>query len=98
HSSHTLLPYPPLFPSFTPEEAWLSRYPSGDGSVHLEQFPDVPPGWRDEALAEKWRKVRLVRRVVTGAPGGPCAISRRAPHRASRSEEHTSELQSRGHL
>ena len=26
-----------------------------------------PSSWRDDALAEKWRKVRLVRRVVTGA-------------------------------
>ncbi|HEV3372569.1 MAG TPA: isoleucine--tRNA ligase, partial [Xanthobacteraceae bacterium] len=40
---------------------------SADGSVHLELFPDIPPAWRDEALAEKWRKVRQVRRVVTGA-------------------------------
>jgi isoleucyl-tRNA synthetase len=51
---------------FTAEEAWLARYPSQDASVHLELFPDVP-AWRDEALAEKWRKVRQVRRVVTGA-------------------------------
>ena len=36
-------------------------------SVHLELFPEVPAAWRDDALAEKWRKVRLVRRVVTGA-------------------------------
>jgi isoleucyl-tRNA synthetase len=36
-------------------------------SVHLELFPDVPSSWFDDALAEKWRKVRLVRRVVTGA-------------------------------
>ena len=35
--------------------------------MHLEQFPQIPAGWKDEALAEKWRKVRLVRRVVTGA-------------------------------
>jgi isoleucyl-tRNA synthetase len=27
----------------------------------------VPKSWRDDKLAEKWRKVRLVRRVVTGA-------------------------------
>jgi isoleucyl-tRNA synthetase len=27
----------------------------------------MPGEWRDEALAEKWRKVRAVRRVVTGA-------------------------------
>jgi isoleucyl-tRNA synthetase len=52
---------------FTAEEAWLSRYGGDASSVHLELFPDVPSAWRDEALAEKWRKVRLVRRVVTGA-------------------------------
>ena len=35
--------------------------------MHLELFPEVPANWRDDALAEKWRKVRTVRRVVTGA-------------------------------
>ena len=29
---------------FTAEEAWLARYPSEDGSVHLETFPAVPAG------------------------------------------------------
>ena len=52
---------------FTAEEAWLSRYGAGAKSVHLETFPEVPAAWRDDALAEKWRKVRTVRRVVTGA-------------------------------
>jgi isoleucyl-tRNA synthetase len=56
----------PMLP-FTAEEAWLARYPSTDGSVHLERFPEIPANWRDDALAEKWRKVRMVRRVVTGA-------------------------------
>ncbi|MCC6776817.1 MAG: isoleucine--tRNA ligase [Hyphomicrobiales bacterium] len=56
----------PMLP-FTAEEAWLARFPAADGSVHLRQFPEIPPGWRDDALAERWRKVRLVRRVVTGA-------------------------------
>jgi isoleucyl-tRNA synthetase len=51
---------------FTAEEAWLAREPDAQ-SVHLEPFPQVPPSWRDEALAEKWRKLRNVRRVVTGA-------------------------------
>ena len=55
----------PMLP-FTTEEAWLDRYPEAQ-SVHLEQFPDIPADWRNEALAEKWRKVRQVRRVVTGA-------------------------------
>jgi isoleucyl-tRNA synthetase len=53
--------------SFTCEEAWLSRYPSQDGSVHTRLFPENPAGWRDDALAAKWRTVRNVRRVVTGA-------------------------------
>ncbi|MFC4170595.1 isoleucine--tRNA ligase [Microvirga sp. GCM10011540] len=52
--------------AFTAEEAWLARYPNAE-SVHLETFPDVPAEWRDEALAERWSKVRRVRRVVTGA-------------------------------
>ncbi len=51
---------------FTAEEAWLARDPSAT-SVHLETFPQVPKAWRDDVLAEKWRKIRLVRRVVTGA-------------------------------
>lgn len=55
----------PMLP-FTTEEAWLDRHANSQ-SVHLEQFPAVPAAWRDEALAEKWRKVRLVRRAVTGA-------------------------------
>jgi isoleucyl-tRNA synthetase len=53
--------------AFTAEEAWLARYPSQEGSVHLERFPEVPGNWRDDALAEKWERVRAVRRVVTGA-------------------------------
>jgi isoleucyl-tRNA synthetase len=51
---------------FTAEEAWLAREPEA-ASVHLEQFPNVPESWRDDALAEKWRKLRNLRRVVTGA-------------------------------
>jgi isoleucyl-tRNA synthetase len=50
---------------FTMEEAWQSRF--GEGSVHLQRFPDVEAGWRDGALRRKWDKVREVRRVVTGA-------------------------------
>jgi isoleucyl-tRNA synthetase len=52
---------------FTAEEAWLSRHGDTAKSVHLEIFPDVPGSWRDDKLAEKWRKIRIVRRVVTGA-------------------------------
>jgi isoleucyl-tRNA synthetase len=52
---------------FTAEEAWLARYPSQEGSIHLEMFPEIPAEWRDDALASKWMKVRRVRSVVTGA-------------------------------
>ncbi|MBZ9856368.1 isoleucine--tRNA ligase [Mesorhizobium sp. CA13] len=55
----------PMLP-FTMEEAWLERHPEA-ASVHLEQFRSVPAKWRDEKLAEKWRKVRQVRRVVTAS-------------------------------
>lgn len=55
----------PILP-FTMEETWLSRYPDAQ-SVHLEQFRGCADEWRDDALAAKWKKVRQVRRVVTGA-------------------------------
>ncbi len=58
--------FAPMLP-FTMEEAWLSRFPSQDGSVHLQVAPQTPESWYDEALADKWRRVRRVRRVVTGA-------------------------------
>ncbi len=61
----TVLWLAPLLP-FTTEEAWLERHPDAV-SVHLVQFPEVPSKWRDDALAAKWRKIRKVRRVVTGA-------------------------------
>jgi isoleucyl-tRNA synthetase len=52
---------------FTAEEAWLSRHPGEDVSLHLELFPEVPESWRDDALARRWEAIRAVRRVVTGA-------------------------------
>ncbi|THV16650.1 isoleucine--tRNA ligase [Rhizobium rhizophilum] len=57
--------FAPMMP-FTTEEAWLSRDPKAE-SVHLEQFPTVPADWSNEAVAEKWKGVRAVRRTVTGA-------------------------------
>jgi isoleucyl-tRNA synthetase len=53
---------------FTAEEAWLNRYGDADAkSVHLEQFPVIPAGWRDDALSAKWDQIRRVRSGVTGA-------------------------------
>ncbi len=52
---------------FTAEEAWRTRYPDDEDGVHFQLFPEVPAAWRDDALAEKWAKVRRLRRAVTGA-------------------------------
>ncbi|MFD1745858.1 isoleucine--tRNA ligase [Rhizobium helianthi] len=57
--------FAPMMP-FTTEEAWLSRNPQAE-SVHLEQFPVVPAEWANEAVSNKWKSVRAVRRAVTGA-------------------------------
>ncbi len=35
--------------------------------MHLETFPETPASWGDDALVEKWNRIRTLRRVVTGA-------------------------------
>ncbi|UXN61068.1 isoleucine--tRNA ligase [Phyllobacterium zundukense] len=55
----------PMLP-FTMEEAWLDLHRDAV-SVHLEQFRETPKEWKNDELAAKWRKVKDVRRVVTGA-------------------------------
>jgi isoleucyl-tRNA synthetase len=56
----------PILP-FTTEEAWQERYPSEEGSVHLEQMPQTPASWRDPVIAAQWAAIFKVRRVVNGA-------------------------------
>ncbi|HTT78524.1 MAG TPA: class I tRNA ligase family protein, partial [Stellaceae bacterium] len=53
---------------FTAEEAWLARHGDGEGrSVHLELFPDLPATWHDNELGERFKALRELRSVVTGA-------------------------------
>ena len=52
---------------FTMEEVWQARIDDPGNSVHLRDFPDLPQSWLDDELSGKWEKVKLVRRVVTGA-------------------------------
>ncbi len=57
---------------FTAEEAWWARgngagVAGAEESVHLRTFPAIPASWRNEALGERWNRLRDLRRVVTGA-------------------------------
>jgi isoleucyl-tRNA synthetase len=52
---------------FTTEDVWLSRFPGEEESVHLQDMPETPADWLDEALAAKWAQLRQVRRAVTAA-------------------------------
>ncbi len=52
---------------FTAEEAWLARFPSEEGSVHLQPFPEVPAAWHDAALAARWARLREERGTMTTA-------------------------------
>jgi isoleucyl-tRNA synthetase len=52
---------------FTAEEAWLARFPSEEGSVHLEAFVEAPDSWRDPALGERWARIRGLRGEATTA-------------------------------
>jgi isoleucyl-tRNA synthetase len=49
---------------FTAEEVWQSRYPEA-ASVHLLEWPEIDPAWRDDALGGKWAMVRHARERVT---------------------------------
>ena len=51
---------------FTAEDAWTARFGEAE-TVHRARFPSVPAQWRDPALAERWTRLRAVRRVVTTA-------------------------------
>ncbi|MGB1035560.1 MAG: zinc finger domain-containing protein, partial [Primorskyibacter sp.] len=51
----------------TMEDVWLDRFPGEEASVHLQDIPETPAGWRNDTLATKWQAIRKVRRVVTGA-------------------------------
>jgi isoleucyl-tRNA synthetase len=49
---------------FTAEEAWTARFGEQD-SVHLHTWPELSPRWRDNELAKRWERIRLIRRDIT---------------------------------
>jgi isoleucyl-tRNA synthetase len=52
---------------FTAEEAWLSLSENSDESIHLRLFPEVQEAWFDPSLGSFMEKLRLQRKVMTGA-------------------------------
>jgi isoleucyl-tRNA synthetase len=67
HLFHTLTAWLAPVMVFTMEEVWRTRHNGEHDSVHLRTFPELPTAWQNKALAEKWGRVRDLRRVVTGA-------------------------------
>ena len=55
---------------FTAEEAWLARFPSDDGSVHLQLFPDDPKDWGNAFVTSDWKVIRDRRSEITAAIEG----------------------------
>jgi len=51
---------------FTAEEVWGTRHPDG-GSVHMLEWPAIDAAWRDDALAERWVRLRALRSLATMA-------------------------------
>ena len=67
---------------FTAEEAYLTRSfgsieaaPEGE-SIHLTNYPAIPADWQNPELAERWVRIKQVRRVILGALEGERAAKR----------------------
>ncbi len=64
---HALVRYAAPVICFTAEEVWQARYPSGDGSVHFLEWPELPAVPGDVPLGTRWQAVRALRVQVTEA-------------------------------
>ncbi|MBW4330616.1 isoleucine--tRNA ligase [Stakelama sp. CBK3Z-3] len=64
---HALVRYAAPILVFTAEEVWQTRFPSEDGSVHFETWPDLPDLPGDDAISTNWADVRALRERVTEA-------------------------------
>jgi len=53
--------------SFTTEEIYQTINREQKSSIHLQSFPKIPSKWKDEKLSEKWKKFKIVRKVVNAA-------------------------------
>ncbi len=64
---HALVRYAAPVLVFTAEEIWQTRFPSDDGSVHLLEWPELPPQPGDAMLGTNWADLRALREQVTEA-------------------------------
>ena len=53
--------------SFTTEEIYQTINKNKNSSIHLENFPKVPIKWKNNELSEKWKKFKIIRKVVNAA-------------------------------
>jgi len=53
--------------SFTTEEIYQIINPSKNSSIHLQSFPKIPLNWKNDKLFEKWKKFKIIRKVVNAA-------------------------------
>jgi isoleucyl-tRNA synthetase len=56
----------PVLP-FTADEAWLSRHPSEDDSVHLQTWLPMDPAWRSTEVETAWGAILAARSKATRA-------------------------------
>jgi len=63
---HALVRWMAPILSFTTEEVWGTRYPES-GSVHLLEWPQIDPEWRDETLSRRFEELLAMRQQVTEA-------------------------------
>ena len=53
--------------SFTTEEIFQIINQGKNSSIHLENFPNIPPKWENKKLFNKWDKLRIIRNVVNAS-------------------------------
>ena len=64
---HALVRYAAPVLVFTAEEVWQARFPDAGSSVHLLEWPELPPLPGDHADEAAWGEVRALREAVTEA-------------------------------
>ncbi len=53
--------------SFTTEEIFQIVHENQNSSIHLQSFPKIPKEWKNDDLAKKWEKFKIIRKVVNAA-------------------------------